>query len=161
MSAPRRLTWLVFTTAAAVIALDQTSKMLVRSALEGRGPVELIPGVLRFSYVTNTGGAFGLSQSTPWFFAGVSILVSVWICVKAFGGVGSRWIALGMGLVLGGAVGNVIDRAAGGLAMTGKVTDFIDFRVWPVFNLADSAVVVGAAVLAISLARQGDDERQA
>jgi signal peptidase II len=161
VSAPRRLAWLVFSTAGLVLLLDQLSKALVRSHLEGRPPIELIPGVLRFSHVTNTGGAFGLSQTTPWFFAAVSFAVVVWIIVRALRGLDSGWIAVGMGLVLGGALGNLVDRASGGVGMTGEVTDFIDFHVWPVFNLADSAIFVGAILLAITLSRRPSDERTA
>lgn len=161
MSARWRLAWLVFSTAGVVVALDQLSKALVRSNLDGRPPIELIRGVLRLSYVTNTGGAFGLSQATPWFFATVSTVVIIWIAVRALMGVVSPWIAVGMGLVLGGALGNLLDRASGGIGMDGAVTDFIDFRVWPVFNLADSAIFVGAILLAITLSRRPADERAA
>jgi signal peptidase II len=52
-----------------------------------------------------------------------------------------------LGLVLGGALGNLADRAAGGMSLSGRVTDFIDFHVWPIFNLADSAIVIGALLL--------------
>jgi signal peptidase II len=69
--------------------------------------------------------------------------------------------AVGLGLVLGGAMGNLIDRAIRGPGFSGEVVDFIDLQVWPIFNLADSAIVVGAAVLLLSgLRRQpapGDD----
>jgi signal peptidase II len=63
-----------------------------------------------------------------------------------------------MGLILGGAIGNVIDRASGGIGMTGRVTDFIDFRIWPVFNVADSGIVVGAVLLALSSLHREEKE---
>lgn len=158
MSADRRPSWTVFATAAAVLTLDIVSKALVRATLDGQPPIELIPGVFRLRYVTNTGGAFGLSQSTPWFFAAAAMAVSIWIVIRALRGVEATWLAVGMGLVLGGALGNLVERAAGGLDMSGAVTDFLDVGIWPVFNLADSAIVVGAIVLGFALSRRGADE---
>jgi signal peptidase II len=63
-----------------------------------------------------------------------------------------------LGLILGGALGNLADRVAGGTGFSGRVTDFIDLQVWPVFNLADTAIVIGAVLLAIS-SFDGTDER--
>mgnify|MGYP003854808255 CR=1 FL=1 len=59
-------------------------------------------------------------------------------------------VAIALGLVLGGALGNLTDRAINGSGLSGRVTDFLDFRIWPVFNLADTAIVVGAVLLALS-----------
>ena len=65
---------------------------------------------------------------------------------------------MALGLILGGALGNLADRVAGGGGFSGRVTDFIDLQVWPVFNLADTAIVIGAVLLAIS-SFDGTDER--
>lgn len=105
--------------------------------------------MLSLSYTTNTGGAFGILDGFPWVFALATVLVSIAI-VAGSKKVTSRWVAVALGLVLGGAVGNLIDRLGGGLALDGTVTDFIDFHVWPVFNLADSGIVIGAFMLALS-----------
>ena len=76
--------------------------------------------------------------------------------------VDSAWRAVGMGLILGGAAGNLVNRLSGGIDFSGQVVDFIDLHVWPVFNLADSAVVVGSVMLALSLVGKGsDDQRKA
>ncbi len=79
----------------------------------------------------------------------ISIVV-VLVVVVASRSLPSTASAVGLGLVLGGALGNLTDRVVRGAALSGEVVDFIDFHVWPVFNVADSALVVGAAVLLIS-----------
>jgi signal peptidase II len=145
--------------AAVVLALDRITKVLAERDLQD-GPVELIPGVLDLRYTTNPGGAFGLFGGIPWLFVAISAAVIVAI-VLASRRLPATASAVGLGLVLGGAMGNLIDRAIRGPGFSGEVVDFIDLQVWPIFNLADSAIVVGAAVLLLSgLRRQpapGDD----
>lgn len=144
----RSARWLYFTALLVFIA-DQGSKAIVESQLAGNPPVVLVPGVLQLTYTTNTGGAFGLLTQFPWLFALATVIVSgiiVWQSTKTH----SRFTEVALGLILGGALGNLADRLAGGLAVDGPVTDFIDLRVWPVFNLADSAVVIGAILLVIA-----------
>jgi signal peptidase II len=145
--------------AAAVLALDRFTKVLAERNLQD-GPVELIPGVLDLRYTTNPGGAFGLFGGIPWLFVAISAAVIIAI-VLASRRLPATASAVGLGLVLGGAMGNLIDRAIRGPGFSGEVVDFIDLQVWPIFNLADSAIVVGAAVLLLSgLRRQpapGDD----
>ena len=148
----------LFTIAGVVWGLDRLSKLWVEHTLEGRPPITVIRGVLDLRFTTNPGGAFSLGQRTPWIFVGASILVSVAIVATAFrhSNVGT---SLALGLILGGAVGNLTDRIVRGPGFSGQVVDFVDFHVWPVFNLADSAIVVGAVVLAISsFAADGDGE---
>jgi len=67
------------------------------------------------------------------------------------------WIAVSLGLILGGALGNLADRVANGPSFSGRVTDFIDLQVWPIFNLADTAIVLGAAILAVASFDGTDD----
>lgn len=159
--APSRRPWLLFAVAVVVLGLDVLTKSLVESRLPEGESVRLIPGILFITHTTNTGGAFGISTGTPWLFGLVSsavVLVIIWNARL----VGSRWRAVSLGLILGGAAGNLIDRLSGGLDFSGRVVDFIDVRVWPVFNLADSAVVVGAVMLALSYAKkERSDERAA
>lgn len=143
--------------AAVVLALDLSTKYLAVAKLKGASSVELIPGALHLTYTTNTGGAFGMSGSTPWFFASASVLVCGFILFH-MGRVKNVWRAVALGMVLGGAVGNLTNRLAGGLDFSGEVVDFIDARIWPVFNLADSAIVVGAVMLALSFARDRDED---
>jgi signal peptidase II len=93
-------------------------------------------------------------------FATATVVVSVVIVVMSVR-IGRASVAAALGLILGGALGNLTDRALNGPALSGHVVDFIDFHVWPVFNLADSAIVVGAILLAVATGRRertSDDE---
>lgn len=139
----------LFAVASVVWVLDRLSKRWVERTLAGRPPITVIPGVLDLRFTTNPGGAFSLGQRTPWIFVGASIVVSVAIVVTAFRHTNVA-TSLALGLILGGAVGNLTDRIVRGPRFSGHVVDFVDFQVWPVFNLADAAIVVGAVVLAIS-----------
>ncbi|MSQ15144.1 MAG: signal peptidase II [Dehalococcoidia bacterium] len=127
----------------AVIALDQFTKELVRDNMY---PGQSIPpdALVRITYVTNTGGAFGILQGQSLFilittFVGVAAILMYYL----FPPINSWLLTTALGLQFGGAIGNLIDRIR-----LGHVTDFFDFRVWPVFNVADSAIVTGVAVLA-------------
>jgi signal peptidase II len=140
---------LLYGVAAGTLLLDRLSKGWVEGALAGRPPVRLIPGVLSLTYTTNSGGAFGLGRSAPWLFVGATVAVGVAIVMASFRPM-RRSVAVALGLILGGALGNLADRALNGPGLRGGVTDFIDLQVWPVFNLADTAIVVGAVVLAVA-----------
>jgi signal peptidase II len=137
--------------------LDRVTKLWAEGSLAGRPPLEVIPGVLTLNYTTNSGGAFGIGRSAPLLFAAATIVVSILIVVVSFR-MRRLPVALALGLILGGALGNLTDRVANGPGISGHVTDFIDFQVWPVFNLADSAIVVGAILLAFSSARGDEPE---
>ena len=143
-----RLATLVFATAAGAYALDRVTKALAEHLLQAN-PVKLIPRVLELTFTTNRGGAFGLFGNAPYLFLAATLVVCAAIVVASFG-VSRPVIAVGMGLVLGGALGNLTDRIARGSGLSGRVVDFIDFRVWPVFNVADSAIVIGAAMIVLS-----------
>jgi signal peptidase II len=147
-----RFATVVFSVAAAAYLLDRVTKWLVVDRLAGRPPVEVIPGVLQLNYTQNSGGAFGLGGSASWLFAGATIAVSIAIVVLAFR-VRRLGVAVGMGLVLGGGLGNLTDRIVRGSGLSGRVVDFIDLHVWPVFNVADAAIVIGAIVIVASSAR--------
>jgi signal peptidase II len=136
----------LFVTAFVAYGLDRVTKILAERSLPG-DPIDLIPGVLTLRYTTNSGGAFSIGQSAPWFFVGVSAVVAIVILVTAFRHT-SRLVGVSLGLVLGGALGNLTDRVIRAPELRGRVVDFIDLHVWPVFNLADSAIVVGAILLA-------------
>jgi signal peptidase II len=117
--------------------------------------VELIPGVLQLRFTTNPGGAFGLFGNLSVLFVAFSVVV-IGVVVLASRNLPGRASAFGLGLVLGGAAGNLTDRLIRGPGLQGEVVDFIDFHVWPVFNAADSAIVIGALVLLfLGLRRQG------
>ncbi len=157
MGTARRRAGLLYAVAAAVLILDRITKTWVEHSLAGRPPVRLIPGVLSLTYTTNSGGAFGLGRSAPWLFAGATIVVTAVIVAFSFRPMRPS-IAVGLGLIMGGALGNLADRALNGSGFGGPVTDFIDFHVWPIFNFADSAIVIGALVLAFA-SFDGSDER--
>jgi signal peptidase II len=120
----------------------------------------VIPAVLQLRFTTNPGGAFGLFGSLPVLFVVISVGVIV-VVLLASRNLASAATAVGLGLVLGGALGNLTDRLIRGPGLSGEVVDFIDLHVWPVFNLADSALVVGAAVLLISGIRRDLAARRA
>ncbi|MGZ4148323.1 MAG: signal peptidase II [Actinomycetota bacterium] len=154
MSPRRAPPWVfLFATAAISYALDRVTKLWAESRLAGRPPIVVIPHVLDLGYTTNSGGAFGLGESAWWIFALASIAVSVAIVVSAFR-VRRVLNAVALGLILGGALGNLTDRVIHGDGfLRGHVVDFIDFHVWPVFNIADSCIVVGALLLGFFAAR--------
>jgi signal peptidase II len=139
-----------------VIMLDQLTKWWASTALNYAEPVPLVP-FLNLTLMHNTGAAFSfLSQAggwQRWFFAlvavAVSVLLTLWLRRLS---AGQRWLAVALTLVLGGALGNVIDRI-----YFGYVIDFIDVYYqgwhWPAFNVADSAISVGAAMLIIDAFR--------
>jgi len=156
----RSITLALYAAAAVAYVLDRVTKLWVEAALAGRAPIEIVPGVLSFNYTTNSGGAFGLGRSAPWVFAGATVLVSVVIVFVSFR-LDRRPLALALGLILGGALGNLTDRILNGPGLSGSVVDFIDLQVWPVFNLADASIVVGAILLAMSTARREGPEGMA
>lgn len=129
--------------------LDRATKIWAERELATRPPIQILSGVLQLNYTTNSGGAFSIGGSAPWLFAGASVVVIAFIVVASFR-IARPAFAVALGLVLGGALGNLTDRAVRGPGLSGRVVDFIDLHVWPVFNVADSAIVLGAAILLIS-----------
>lgn len=136
--------------AALVIVLDQWSKELVIRELgpeAGRGIVTLVPGVLRLLWVRNTGSAFGMFQGGSEIIKFLAIGAVILLAAYFFRSAKRDWlIALALGLQLGGALGNLIDRFR-----HGYVVDWIDFPRFPTFNLADSAITVGVVLLMYGL----------
>jgi signal peptidase II len=153
----RSVTVALYATAGVAFALDRLTKLWAETVLAERAPIEVIPGVLSFNYTTNSGGAFGLGRSAPWVFGGATVMVSLVIVFVSFR-LDRRPLAIALGLILGGALGNLTDRVLNGPGLSGFVTDFIDLHFWPVFNLADSAIVIGAIVLAISSGQREEPE---
>lgn len=139
--------------------LDRVTKLAAERHLEGRPPIDVIPGVLQLRYTTNPGGAFGLFGGATWLFVGASIAV-IAIILVASRRPPSFAAAVALGLVLGGALGNLTDRLVRGSGLSGEVVDFIDFQVWPVFNVADSCIVIGAALLLFTGARGSRTEAE-
>jgi signal peptidase II len=144
---------LLYGTAVLVLAADQLIKYLVVRHLAGRPPVRLIGDFLQFRYATNSGGAFSLLTGAPVFFALMAIVVIGGILYASRHARGLP-IAVALGLLLGGAVGNLLDRLLrGDHPLRGEVVDFIKVGPWPLFNLADSCIVIGGILLAVLLGR--------
>lgn len=132
-----------------VTAFDQWTKALIRDRLAPIGGSEVIKGFLEFSYSENTGAAFGTFQGRNAIFIVVGILAILFISYIYFNVRESIWNKISFGLILGGAVGNLIDRI-----FYGFVIDFIRVRVtpsiwWPNFNIADAGITVGAIMFII------------
>lgn len=154
MPAPRRLPWLL-AISAAVVGLDRLTKALVSNHIPLGGAVPVIPRVLRITHWTNDGAAFSLfaDSASPhtvrWLLAGFALLVAL-VVLGALIRLGNRitLTTVSLALVLAGAVGNVYDRI-----VYGSVVDFIEVHIfsyhWPDFNVADSAIVIGACLLLI------------
>ena len=130
-------------TAAVVAAVDQLTKSLALDKLAD-GPVEVIDGVLTLRLTFNPGGAFGVLQGVPNFFLIATIVIVVFILYWARTVQSILW-AVPLGLVLGGGLGNLFDRLL--RDTDGRVVDFVDLHVWPVFNVADSAITLGVIAL--------------
>lgn len=148
-----------------VVIGDQLTKRLAEDRLQRTGvrsvPIPVVGDYLRFTYVENRGAAFGLLQDQTAFFVFVGILV-VGVIAASYRYLprsGFR-LHLALGLQLGGALGNLIDRIR-----QGYVVDFVDFGYhsnwWPVFNVADSAIVVGVALLALNALSSSASEESA
>ena len=151
--------WVLPVVAALTLAADQVTKYLIVSNLELYESWAPIPALARWfdiHYVTNTGSAFGLFQSGGMVLIVISIVVSL-VIVFYYGHLpdGGWLIRLSLGLQLGGALGNLIDRLR-----LGHVIDFINFNIWPVFNLADTSIVCGVLLLAFLLLREDRLERK-
>lgn len=157
---PRRL-GLLLTLGVAVFVLDLVSKVLVVALLSDRPPVRLLGGLFYLTEARNTGAAFGLAQGMTVVFTVVAAAVIVVILRTAPRLRSTGW-AWALGLVVGGALGNLVDRIfrAPGI-FRGGVVDWISLldpagQVWPIFNVADSAIVCGG-LLGVLLALLGRD----
>ena len=127
------------------VILDQLSKLYIISRFQDRGPMPLIDGFLRIIYSTNTGAAFGMLKSRKWFLFSMAILLVLAGLIFAVKIIKLKGLyQLGLGLILGGTAGNLIDRVR-----LGYVVDFIDFSFWPTFNVADIGITVGAVLMII------------
>ena len=147
--ARRRAGLLVWAVAGGVLLADRLTKLWAERSLVD-APIDVIRGVLTLRFTSNPGGAFSILTSVPWFFVVAAATVSVIVGVVAFLRDRPRLQSVALGLILGGALGNLLDRVTRGPGFRGEVVDFIDVHVWPVFNLADAAVVMGALLLVAS-----------
>lgn len=146
--------WLLLVGVAALsIVADQVSKAYVAAHLalhESWMPLDFIEPIFRFTHVRNTGAAFGIFPQGGSIFLVIAVIVSAFIVYYYRQIPDNAWLVrLALGLQLGGALGNVVDRAR-----QGYVVDFFNLEHWPVFNVADSSIVVGVVLLALVMLRE-------
>jgi signal peptidase II len=130
--------------AAAVVVLDQVTKSLAVDRLAGGRTIEVVDGAVSLRLTLNSGGAFGVGQGFPLFFLAATMVVVVLILVWVRN-LDDLALAIPLGMVLGGGMGNAVDRLF--RDTDGRVVDFVDLHVWPVFNLADASITVGVLVI--------------
>lgn len=134
--------WL-FVLPLAVVILDQFSKYIVVEKIALGESIPIIEEVFHLTYILNPGAAFGMFAHNRLFFIAIAVIVIGIIIWARREILASPWeVKAGCGLFLGGAIGNLIDRARQGL-----VIDFFDFRIWPVFNIADIAICIGVGLI--------------
>ncbi|MBI2653880.1 signal peptidase II [Candidatus Woesearchaeota archaeon] len=138
---------IIFLTGLLILLLDQLTKFLIKQNFQLSHSTPIIKNILHVTYITNTGSAFGLFKGFNLFFVLFSVIVVVTIVynLKKIKN-NERLLQFSVGLLIGGTIGNLIDRL-----LYGAVVDFIDFRIWPVFNVADSAVTISIIMLIILL----------
>jgi signal peptidase II len=149
--------------AAAVYALDMVSKALVAAKMHYGQPIRLLGSVLELDYTRNSGAAFSIGTTYTFIFTAIAVGVIVVILRLARSLFSLPW-AIALGLLLGGALGNLTDRIVRAPGVfRGWVVDFIHVPHWPIFNLADSAICVGGALMVLLAFRglhpDGTDER--
>lgn len=146
---PRRRLRLLLTVAAIVLILDVVTKILAVRLLTPGQPVSIIGDTVTWTLVRNSGAAFSMATGYTWVLtlvASAVVIGIIWMGRRLL----SPWWALGLGMILGGALGNLADRffrSPGPLR--GHVVDFLSIGWWPVFNVADAAVVCGAILLVV------------
>ncbi|HHT01594.1 MAG TPA: signal peptidase II [Firmicutes bacterium] len=137
----------------AAFVVDWLTKCWVKSALIPNQSLPVLDGFFHLTYVQNPGAAFGILAERTTFFVMVTAAVVVLILFFAARQRGAGWtLRLALGMMLGGAMGNLLDRLR-----FGHVVDFLDFRIWPVFNMADTFIVLGVGLFLISMWRYSTD----
>lgn len=144
---------LIFT-ALVVLTIDLLSKYIVQSNMELYQSIPVVENIFHITYILNPGAAFGMLAYKTSFFVAVSaaLILGVVFFYRRIARE-TLLVKLSLGMVAGGAVGNLIDRIR-----YGKVVDFLDFRVWPVFNLADTAIVIGVGLLILEIMRRPEQQ---
>lgn len=132
-----------------IIAVDQWSKYIVQANMTPGLSIPIIPNVFHITYILNPGAAFGILENQRIFFiavAAIMLLAAIYFYPRI--PAKCRMLRFGLSLLAGGASGNVIDRIK-----TGYVVDFFDFRIWPVFNIADIVIVCGVFLIIVAILR--------
>ena len=134
---------LIFLISAAIFFIDQVTKLFIISRFEVNDSVPIIKNFFHLTFVTNTGSAFGMLKDSALlliFFSIVVLFSAIYYSRKITEK--EKWMQVALGLLIGGTLGNLLDRF-----IYGYVIDFLDFRIWPVFNIADSSITISAAIL--------------
>lgn len=131
---------------AAVLLLDQITKYIVRAGMELYQSIPIIDGVFHITYIQNSGAAFSMLQGKTFLLLLLPLLFSIafFAAIIKLRKSGHWTLLLSLSMIVAGGIGNLIDRAT-----MGSVTDFLDFRFWPIFNVADIAVCCGCGLLLI------------
>lgn len=129
--------------ALAVILLDYGSKIYILQTMTEKMSIPVIENIFHITFIFNRGAAFGIFENQRWIFILAAVVLLALFC-KFYKKILEQppIFQLGIALMLGGAIGNLIDRL-----VYGKVVDFLDFRFWPIFNVADIAICVGAGCI--------------
>jgi len=143
-----------------IVIIDQISKIIIKESMYLGQSIQLVGDFIRITYVENPGIAFGIRIGHPIIFTILSLLASIVIIIyMIYHRNGEKTIKYGLAIILGGALGNLIDRL-----FVQRVVDFVDVGIgdlrWPVFNVADSAVVVGMFMLIYALIKIEKKEKE-
>ena len=140
----------VFAWGVALAIADQLLKKLFSGTMQLAESIPVLPGIFHLTYIQNPGAAFGLFENQTLFFIAIAafLLAFLAFAYKELAAQGV-WVRFGMSLLAGGAVGNLLDRVR-----LGAVIDYLDFRIWPIFNLADIGICLGAALIVWGLLRE-------
>lgn len=140
----------IFSIALIIVLIDQIAKFLIKTNFQLNQNIPIVKDVLHLRYIHNFGAGFGIMQQQTWILIFISITV-IGVILYYLDRINDRAVLLQflVGFVLGGTIGNLIDRIA-----YGSVIDFLDFRIWPVFNFADSFITIGAIGMVIYLWRK-------
>jgi signal peptidase II len=139
---------MIFIIVLVIFSLDQLSKFLITKTISLHQSVPVISGIFHITLVRNRGAAFGILKNQLYLFILTSIgaIILIFLNLREHRGKKLDIYSLALSFILAGALGNLVDRI-----MFGGVIDFLDFRIWPVFNIADSAITIGAVLLGWSI----------
>lgn len=136
---------IIFSTALTIILIDQIAKFLIKANFDLNQNLQIIKNIFHITYINNFGAGFGILQQQTSILISISLIV-IGVIFYFMDKVKNKELLLQLliGFILGGTIGNLIDRIA-----YGYVIDFLDFRIWPIFNFADSFVTIGVIGLIV------------
>ncbi len=146
---------MIFIIVSIVLSLDQLTKFFITKNLLLNQSLPVIKGIFHITLVHNRGAAFGILKNQVPLFIFTSIFAIILVYYSLKKNIQQKTYTVSLTLILGGALGNLIDRL-----FFGYVIDFLDFRIWPVFNIADSAVTIGAILLGWSVFKRTENRKQ-